>query len=172
MARQGSAAMTMRAVAAEAGVPLTATTYYFGSKQELLLEAWRLHAEREAARVSEATDAIASAPSSDAISGELARFVHEGLGSGRDRLVAEIRLLLEAARQPELEQLTRVWHQALRERMRAVLGAAGSQNPDLDARLVLAVTAGLELDNLGCSDAATGGELRALFSRLFEALCV
>jgi TetR/AcrR family transcriptional regulator, regulator of biofilm formation and stress response len=163
--------MTMRAVAAEAGVPLAATTYYFDSKQQLLLEAWRLHAEREATRVSEATDAIASAPSPDAIGRELARFVHEGLGPGRERLLAEIKLLLEAAWHPELEELTRVWHQALRERMRGVLGAAGSQSPDLDARLVLAVTAGLELDNLGSTDAATGCELRDLFTRLFEALC-
>lgn len=171
LAREGSAGVTMRAVAAEAGVPTTATTYYFESKQELLLEVWRLHAEREAARVADATDAITVEATPKALGDQLAAFVHEGLGSGRERLLAEVELLLEAARDGELEELTRVWHQAIRERMRGILAATGSPNPDLDARLVIAATAGLELDNLGSADAASISELQELFTRLFEALC-
>jgi TetR/AcrR family transcriptional regulator, regulator of biofilm formation and stress response len=170
LAREGSSAVTMRAVAAEAGVPTTATTYYFESKQDLLLEVWRLHAEREAARVAEAIDAMPVETSPKALGGEMAGFVHESLGPGRDRLLAEIELLLEAARQSELEQLTRVWHQAIRERMRVRLSATNSPNPDLDARLVLAVMAGLELDNLASVDTATMADLREIFTRLFEAL--
>jgi DNA-binding transcriptional regulator YbjK len=171
LAREGAAAVTMRAVAREAGVPLTATTYYFESKQELLQEAWRLHAEREAARVSHATDAIATTPSPKAIARQFARFVHEGLGPAREHLLAETELLLEAARQPQLEELTRIWHQALREHVQSMLSAAGSARPALDARIVLAVTAGLELDNVGSADPATGRELRELFTRLLDALC-
>lgn len=170
LAREGSPAVTMRAVAAEAGVPATATTYYFESKQDLLLEVWRLHAEREAARVAEAIDAMPAETSPQALGEEMAGFVHESLGPGRDRLLAEIELLLEAARQSELEQLTRVWHQAIRERMRVRLSATNSPNPDLDARLVLAVMAGLELDNLASADTATMADLREIFTRLFEAL--
>jgi len=37
--REGTAAVTHRAVAAEAGVPLAATTYYFDSKEELIRDA-------------------------------------------------------------------------------------------------------------------------------------
>jgi DNA-binding transcriptional regulator YbjK len=170
LAREGSAAVTMRAVASEAGVPSTAPTYYFASKQELLVEAWRLHAEREAARVSRATAAVGSAESSSAVAGQLACFVRDSLGPARENLLAEIELLLETARRPELEELTRVWHQTLRERVRGTLAQAGSEHPELDARLVLAVMAGLELDNVGCSDKATVQELIELFARLLGAL--
>jgi DNA-binding transcriptional regulator YbjK len=170
LAREGAAPLTMRAVAAEAGVPLTATTYYFESKDELILEAWRLHAEREAARVSRATEAIASVLSPPEIADRMARFVQEGLVPARESLLAEFELLVQAARQPELEELTRVWHQAVRERVRQVLAAAGSPQPDLDARLVLAVTAGLEVDNLGAADAMSLEELGEVFRRLLGAL--
>lgn len=171
LAREGAAAVTMRAVAAEAGVPVTATTYYFNSKRELLREAWKLHAESEEARVSTAIDAIASVTSPDGIGTQLARFVHDGLGLGREPLLAEIELLLEAARQPELEQLTRVWHQATRQHVERMLPKAGTRQPGLDARLLLAVTAGLELDNLGSAAATTWQELHSLFTRLLSALC-
>jgi TetR/AcrR family transcriptional regulator, regulator of biofilm formation and stress response len=170
LAREGVAPLTMRAVAAEANVPLTATTYYFESKDELILEAWRLHAEREAARVSRATEAIASRLSLPEIADRMARFVQDGLGPARESLLAEFELLVQAARQPELEELTRVWHQAIREQVREVLAAAGSPQPELDARLVLAITAGLEVDNLGAADAMSLDELRELFRRLLGAL--
>ncbi len=170
LAREGSAAVTMRAVASEAGVPSTAPTYYFASKQELLLEAWRLHAEREADRVSRATEAVGTDGSSGAIARRLALFVHDSLGPARESLLAEIELLLEAARQPELEELTRVWHQTLHEHVRDALAAAGSSHPELDARLLLAVTAGLELDNVGTACTATVPELKELFTRLLGAL--
>jgi DNA-binding transcriptional regulator YbjK len=170
LAREGVAPLTMRAVAAEANVPLTATTYYFESKDELILEAWRLHAEREAARVSRATEAIASRFSPPEIADRMARFVQDGLGPARESLLAEFELLVQAARQPELEELTRVWHQAIREQVREVLAAAGSPQPELDARLVLAITAGLEVDNLGAADAMSLDELRELFRRLLGAL--
>jgi TetR/AcrR family transcriptional regulator, regulator of biofilm formation and stress response len=171
LAREGSAAVTMRAVAGEAGVPSTAPTYYFASKQELLLEAWRLHAEREADRVDRATEAVGiDGGSSGAIARRLALFVHDSLGAARESLLAEIALLLEAARQPELEELTRVWHQTLQAHVRDALAAAGSSHPELDARLLLAVTAGLELDNVGTDCRATVPELKELFTRLLGAL--
>jgi DNA-binding transcriptional regulator YbjK len=170
LAREGAAPLTMRAVAAEATVPLTATTYYFESKGELILEAWRLHAEREAARVSRATEAIASMLSPPEIADRMARFVQDGLGPARESLLAEFELLVQAARQPELEELTRVWHQAVREHVREVLAAAGSPQPELDARLVVAITAGLEVDNLGAADAMSLDELRELFRRVLGAL--
>jgi DNA-binding transcriptional regulator YbjK len=100
LAREGAAPLTMRAVAAEANVPLTATTYYFESKDELILEAWRLHAEREAARVSRATEAIASRLSPPEVADRMARFVQDGLGPARESLLAEFELLVQAARQP------------------------------------------------------------------------
>src|SRR5687767_5003123 len=42
LGRGGSGAVTHRAVANEAGVPLAATTYYFATKTELVLDAFAL----------------------------------------------------------------------------------------------------------------------------------
>src|SRR5436309_3619114 len=48
---QGSEALTHRAVAQRASVPLSATTYYFDSKEELFREAMGLAAREEVARL-------------------------------------------------------------------------------------------------------------------------
>jgi DNA-binding transcriptional regulator YbjK len=50
MVREGLAAVTHRAVAREAGVPLAATTYYFASKDELVVEALEILVKDEIAR--------------------------------------------------------------------------------------------------------------------------
>ena len=47
LGRDGSAAVTHRAVADEAGVPIAATTYYFSSKEDLLREALHLLIRRD-----------------------------------------------------------------------------------------------------------------------------
>ena len=47
----GADAVTHRAVAAEAGVPLSATTYYFGSKEQLLQQSLLLAAREETERI-------------------------------------------------------------------------------------------------------------------------
>ena len=65
LGREGSAAITHRAVAEEAGVPIASTTYYFSSKEDLLKEALYLHVEQEAQRVAQATHTIKGTPSID-----------------------------------------------------------------------------------------------------------
>jgi DNA-binding transcriptional regulator YbjK len=97
LGREGSAAITHRAVAEEAGVPIAATTYYFSSKEDLLREAFHLHAEQEAERVADATRTLGEGPPTvEALAEHLADFVDYGLGSGRRALIAEYELLLRA----------------------------------------------------------------------------
>src|SRR6476661_217336 len=109
LGRDGSAAVTHRAVAEEAGVPIAATTYYFSSKDDLIREALHLHAEQEADRVAEATRTLGERPTTvEALADHLADFVAYGLGTGRQALIAEYELLLQAARDPDLESLSRV----------------------------------------------------------------
>ena len=50
LVRDGLAAVTHRAVAREADVPLAATTYYFSSKEELLGEALTIMVDDEIAQ--------------------------------------------------------------------------------------------------------------------------
>ena len=65
LGREGSAAITHRSVAEEAGVPIASTPYYFSSKDDLLKEALYLHVEQEAQRVAQATHTIRDTPTVD-----------------------------------------------------------------------------------------------------------
>src|SRR5215207_4017910 len=58
LVRDGLAAVTHRAVAREAAVPLAATTYYFASKDELGVDALKILVEDEIARVGERAAAL------------------------------------------------------------------------------------------------------------------
>ena len=51
IAAHGTDGVTHRAVAAEAGVPLSATTYWFASREELLEETLRFAAREETERL-------------------------------------------------------------------------------------------------------------------------
>src|SRR5919197_1233263 len=56
---EGSDALTHRAVAERAGVPLSATTYYFDSKEDLFREAVALAAREEVERLEDLVLALA-----------------------------------------------------------------------------------------------------------------
>ena len=56
--REGTAAVTHRAVAAEAGVPLAATTYYFSSKEDLMQGAMETLIARESANLKAIGDLV------------------------------------------------------------------------------------------------------------------
>ena len=82
----GADAVTHRAVAAEAGVPLSATTYYFDSKEQLLQQSLLLAAREETERIERVV--LDLAPRSLGV-GEWAEAVSEVVGAeparrGRD----------------------------------------------------------------------------------------
>jgi TetR/AcrR family transcriptional regulator, regulator of biofilm formation and stress response len=171
LGREGSAAITHRAVAEEAGVPIASTTYYFSSKHDLLKEALYLHAEQEALRVAQATHTIKGTPTIDALADRLADFLDYGLNEGRTTLIAEYELLLQAARQPDLEPLSRVFYDQVRQQLLQPLKALGSTDPDGDSELILAALAGLEVDNLAAATTHRAREeLRDRIGRLLHAL--
>jgi TetR/AcrR family transcriptional regulator, regulator of biofilm formation and stress response len=58
ISEHGVDAVSHRAVAEEAGVPLASTTYYFESLDELLEGALRLFVEEEAARITALTERL------------------------------------------------------------------------------------------------------------------
>ena len=172
LGREGSAAITHRAVAEEAGVPIASTTYYFTSKEDLLKEALYLHVEQEAHRVAQATNTIKGTPTIDELADRLADFVDYGLKAGRVTLIAEYELLLQAARQPELEPLSRVFYDQVRQQLLEPLTDLGSTDPDGDSQLIMAALAGLEVDNLAAptTQRARREEVRHLIGRLLHAL--
>ncbi len=174
--RDGVAGVTHRAVAAEAGVPLASTTYYFESKADLLRDAFRHHADREnevsddaAAHVIE--QAAGGQPAvGDAIE-EMVKVMVEAMIHRRGDLVASYELQLEASRRPELRELSQRWAQELTDRLADWFGKLGSTDPSRDAFIVLMMVTGIEVDMLTrLNDEVPVDDLRSSIGRLVRSL--
>jgi DNA-binding transcriptional regulator YbjK len=169
IAAEGPGAITHRRVAAEAGLPLAATTYWFASKDELLVAAYRLAAVRDVERVQELADACADLDA-DELGGALADLVAGELAQHRATLMASYALWLEAARRPELREVERSWTDAYTATVARILERAGAPDPHDAARLLISAIDGLILGELSRDDPAGADELRPLLERLTRAL--
>jgi DNA-binding transcriptional regulator YbjK len=173
VAEIGPEALTHRRVAQEAGLPLAATTYWFTSKEELVAEAYRLAAARDVERAEQLADALAEEEllSGALLAERLAALVAGELDGDRAGLLAGYALCLEAARRPELREISSAWTDAYRALASQLMAQAGSRRPDADGELLAAVLDGLLLDQL-----ARGAEdfersvLRPAVERLVVAL--
>jgi TetR/AcrR family transcriptional regulator, regulator of biofilm formation and stress response len=172
IAAHGTDGVTHRAVAAAAGVPLSATTYWFSSRDDLLEETLRYAARAEVDRferlvldlatqeldVSEWATALAAA-----LAGEL--------DAHRTRHLALYELALEAARRPSLRpeaQQVRETHLRLAE---VGARAAGSDDPAADAPIIVAAVSGLMFEQLAAPRPSFERDvLRPALERLFERL--
>ncbi|GAA4673874.1 hypothetical protein GCM10023215_01720 [Pseudonocardia yuanmonensis] len=142
--RSGVAAVTQRAVAAEAGLPPSAVLYYFASVDELLVTGLREVNDRY-------VEDLSTVESADDLAGLLAAY------SAQARLltIAEYDLYLLAARRPDLRDELERWDRALDDLARRLC-------PDR-AELLAAAVNGLYLR------AATSGIDRATVVRVLEA---
>jgi len=147
---QGTAAVTHRAVAAAAGVPLAATTYYFASKDDLLDQALRYAAEEQLAALEGAPPPATGVRTvADAV--ERVWTVRRSyLARGRERALAHYEIYLEAARRPALRAVAHEWNEACVRQLAPGLASLGIAEPEAAARLVLAA-----LDGFLISDLAT-----------------
>lgn len=149
LGRGGSGAVTHRAVATEAGVPLAATTYYFETKDELVLEAFALARSRDVAAL-EASGRPGGSPT--ATVEQLASWlVDQFLPRGDDARCAQLvlyELELEAARRPELAELSRTWTDAYVAALAPVLKELGARDPEREAWLVVTALEGISLELL------------------------
>jgi DNA-binding transcriptional regulator YbjK len=165
----GADAVTHRAVAAEAGVPLSATTYYFDSKEQLLQQSLLLAAREETERIERVV--LDLAPRSLGV-GEWAEAVSEVVGrSLRDEAATQVALFelgLEATRTPALRQELADWQSALHGLAAMGCRAVGSDEPELDGTLVVAAIAGLMLQGLAADTRDfEASVLRPALERLF-----
>ncbi len=177
LARGGPRAVTHRAVAAEAGAPLRATTYYFSSRDELLVEALRHYADTAIARfdaLSVPVEALSERPPErlrELAASMLADTVLSDLADESGGLVAEYELVLEIGRNLAIEDDYRRWQQRLEDMLAAYATALGSADPALDARLVLATLRGLELEALARpSQPPDRDDLTRVFRRLLAGM--
>lgn len=173
LAREGPRGVTHRAVAAEAGTSLRATTYYFESREALLREALLHYASTSMerfGRIAAMRDETATEPL-DAAADLLAAVVMSDLEEDRAGLVAELELALEIGRDPELEGAYAAWERGLLDLLEAYATVLGAASPPSTARIVLAALRGLEIEALvHPSRKADRADLRATFRTLLGAL--
>jgi DNA-binding transcriptional regulator YbjK len=142
----GIDAVTHRRVAAEAGVALGSTTYYFRSRDEMLLEAFRQYIAHINAMITSLAE----------------EFPQGGLASFLDLLVAftqrqfqnsalllaEYELNLFAARNPELAAEYSAWQRAVVSLVAERLEELGAERPIDAGRTFVAAVRGFELERL------------------------
>jgi DNA-binding transcriptional regulator YbjK len=168
---KGLAGLSMRAIAAEAGLPLGALGYYFKAKDDLILEAFELHTRRETDRVLAAFAGFENGDHADDVAEHLTAFIHHGLTEARTSLVAEYEFLIESTRRPDLARVSRAWRQALQIQVSHVARRLGSDDPETDSEIILSVIAGLEIDHLSTPlDPSTVQAIRAALRRTITGL--
>jgi DNA-binding transcriptional regulator YbjK len=159
IAEQGVAAVTHRAVAAEASVPLASTTYYFESLDELLEGALLMFVNAEAERlaaVAESLDGKELEPL------EAARLFRAEL---EDSSVAQFELYLEASRRPRLREVARRCLDLYEAAAESALRAAGAEHPEAYARPFVALFDGYGLHRIaGGDDQGFDNALMALWA--------
>lgn len=169
---RGADAVTHRAVADEAGVPLSATTYYFDSKEELLEQTFLLAAREETDRLEGLVLELAPLSLSAkqwgaAVAAQLASDVR----ADPAKHVALFELALEAARIPPLRGELVRWQEAHIRLAETGCRAIASPDPPLDARVVVAAITGLMLEQLASGrDDFAEAVMRPTLERLFERL--
>jgi TetR/AcrR family transcriptional regulator, regulator of biofilm formation and stress response len=169
--RDGREAVTHRAVAEEAGVPLGSTTYYFDSRDDLLGQALEHVAAQEVERYARLGEDLRDVKSGR----ELAdRLLSELVAAAEDRVayIAEYELWLEAGRRPDLREAAQSWCNAEQGAVAVALEKLGSSDPRADASIVVAALDGLGERVLAREEdpAAAAKELKPELRRLIERL--
>jgi DNA-binding transcriptional regulator YbjK len=158
----GVAAVSNRRVAAAAGVSLGSLTYHFPDQSRLLHEALVLYAEEEIARYAETAARLrAEGASPESAVVEVQRAIAAS-AARRTAQIAELELHLHASRNPELQDASRRCFDAYDDFAAAVLEALGLPDPERNAKVVVALIAGLGLRRLGTGEEDLDTPARAL----------
>jgi DNA-binding transcriptional regulator YbjK len=164
ISERGVDAVSHRAVAEAAGVPLAATTYYFRSLDDLLEDALRLFVDEEAARL---TALIERLDGQDLPALEIARLFRSELVPD----VAQFELYVQAARRPGLREVARRCIELYATVASAALSAAGAPEPAIDPRAFVALFDGYGLHRVaGCDDQGLEDALLALWAAATRAI--
>lgn len=162
--RDGVRAVRHRAVAAEASVPLSATTYYFKDIDALLTDAFSRYVERSAAymvRLWSNTEVVlremvarsdGTAAARSHLADRIAVMAHDYIRHQslirRDQLIAEHAFHHEALINPNLAELVTAHQQILLQGTRQFLQVIGSAQPSQDAEVLTAIIRRMEYQGL------------------------
>ncbi|WP_090202004.1 TetR/AcrR family transcriptional regulator [Pseudomonas asplenii] len=162
--RDGVRGVRHRAVAAEAGVPLSATTYYFKDIDDLLTDTFAQYVERSAAYMAklwENNEGLlremvaygdgspgSRAQLADDIARLTAEYVQRQLHNRREHLMAEQAFRQEALLNPRLALLVRAHQQILLQGSCQFFQVLGSREPEQDAKVLTAIIGQMEYQGL------------------------
>lgn len=180
--RDGVRGVRHRAVAAEAGVPLSATTYYFKDIEDLLADTFAQYVERSAAYMAKLwanTEGVlrqllaqgddspqSRARLADEVARMTAEYVVRQLHNRRDFLMAEQAFRQEALLCPRLAGLVQAHEQILLHGARQMLQVVGSRQPEQDALVLTAIIEQMEYQGLlKEANAQADGQMLAILTR-------
>ena len=164
--REGVRGVRHRAVAKEADVPLSATTYYFKDISDLISDTFTLFAEQSLHQVVDPFEAQISQYLADKdlsqldddsvrdqvieeLSSAVAELIYIELTDQRDHLLAEQAFLHEAIRDPRLRQLAESYRNNLLDGgLIKACQLYGSPDPKFDASMLLTLILQMEAEGL------------------------
>lgn len=162
--REGVRAVRHRAVAAEAEVPLSATTYYFKDINDLITDTFALFVERSAADMAafwDGTEGLLLArvdkldgsgesrrDLADYIAATAVEYVRQQVQERPAHLLAERAFQQEALLNPRLHDLVRSHRQILLRGVTHFFQVLGSTQPEQDAKVLTGIVERMEYQGL------------------------
>jgi TetR/AcrR family transcriptional regulator, regulator of biofilm formation and stress response len=143
IAEQGVGGASHRAIATRAGMPLSTTSYFFASLDDLMAAALAVVADRVATRLDESIRTIVrtNLTAEEAID----YFIDTLLGSPSEDVAAQFEIYLECARRPQLQAAAHQIMVSVERAAESALRVLGIATPGDRAQLVVAMIDGLAL---------------------------
>ncbi len=186
---EGVRGVRHRAVAKEADVPLSATTYYFKDIADLIADTFTLFAEKamsdvvvpineDVARFIEANDVNMLQDEKvrnqlvNAMSSLIVGHIHHELREKRDHLIAEQAFMHESIRDPRLREMAKHYYEHLVADMKRLCERLGVKEPDIAADMLMGTIFRIEYEGLLLESADEFDAERAqkILKRIFMAL--
>lgn len=169
IAEVGPDALTHRRVATKANVPLAATTYWFSSKEDLVLAAFDRAVDRDLARLAERATATLTWTRAT-VAADLAMMLHAQLTEDPATARVDGSLWMEAIRRPELRVVAERWSDAYLGFYGGVLRRIDPAVTDVDVLLISAAIDGLMAQELTHDYPDKKSRLTKLLGRLLGLL--
>lgn len=186
---EGVRGVRHRAVAKEADVPLSATTYYFKDIGDLISDTFTLFAEKamsdvvvplneDAARFIESKDiklledAAVREQLVEALAALIAGHIHHELREKRDHLIAEQAFMHESIRDPRLKEMAKHYYEHLVMDLKRLCEHIGVKEPEIAAEMLMGTIFRIEYEGLLLENADDFDVARArkILKRQFMAL--